>query len=129
MSLDDAVRTALELEIASRDAAMPSTETNALRTASRPVNLNAVLEANPAAMKEVIGALQDLTAARQTDSTSYSSRRRNSRFSARRGRGSRLSEVICWKCGQPDYVQAVCTNTSQQQYACFNIAVTRHQHQ
>ena len=112
-SLDDAVRAALKFEIASRDAAMPTTEkNNALRTASHPLNLIAVLKANTTAMKEVIGALHDLTAARQTDSSCYS-RRENSRFSAQSGRGSRLSEVICRKSGQSGHVQAVCTNTSR----------------
>ena len=46
---------------------MPTTETNSLMTASHRLNAT-VLEANTSDIKEVIGAIHDLTTARPTNS-------------------------------------------------------------
>ncbi len=68
---------------------MSTIETNALRKARNTINYTAALKANADATKEVIGGIYELTAARQTDSTSYSRRKENSRFSKGSGRGSK----------------------------------------
>ena len=105
--LDDAIRSAVEYEIASRGPKGEQTrqETNSLtlqpREGTDQDRVAAALEANTAAMKEVLGAIQDLKGTGNPRS-----------MSGGFGRGDRMGRrsITCWKCEQTGHVQAVCRN-------------------
>ena len=98
-SLDEAIRVAVEFEIASGDTTEPPKQVNSVTGTAKhlpdPVDrLATVLEANTKAMREMLGAIRDL----KTPQPSGDGGR------GARGKGS----IICWNCGLPGHVKAMC---------------------